>query len=400
MSEALSYLNSMIDDNFSQIENIKRQYGVIKKIFEIEDTNKTSAKVKVKIRGITDDDLVEEVIEDAPDEKNWLTMLNKTGQVLKVGDAVWIHYWRSITDGYVAIKIGKPRKNTGKVKLERAMTITDHQDTIEKISEEIDDFQIQNKVARTYGNTPSVIYVWGCPAVFYPSVTGLPDIYSRTQATDFKNFILSLDSGLFIKDVEDICINTRDIGVGIDSQYYGHTNYHFGFLTRENYNGLDIRYISGGAIDEDDDRYDDIYNYFMSFFNYFPNGVGFLPDVMTLSKNNRLGSVFQDDTLNECITFSDYAAAVNGGLIFVYDEVIFDSSTMWAPFGFVRGRWVLRTFSQGILANTSNYFHPITGQQAYSVMSIRSLLMNIAFANNDEREYARQTLSRVESLPY
>lgn len=341
MSKALSCLNSIIDDNFSRIENMKRQYGVVKKIFETEDTNKKSAKVKVKIRGITDDDLVEEVIEDDPDEKNWLTMLNKTGQVLKVGDAVWIHYWRSITDGYVAIKIGKPRKNTGKVKLERAMTITDHQDTIEKISDETDSFQIHNKVVRTCGNTPSVIYVWGCPAVFYPRATELPDVYSGTtpsytqaqqqQIANFKAFVLSLNSGLFIKDVGDICVCIRYTGTGIDSQYYTHTNYHFGFLTTESLNGHDISWISGGALNEDDEDY--IYNYYMSFFNYFPDGVCFRPGVMRLNNSNKLASVLDDDSFNECVAFGNYAAAVNGGLIFVYDEVVFDSSTMWAQIG-------------------------------------------------------------------
>lgn len=35
-----------------------------------------------------------------------VTLLNKTCQILEVGDYVWIHYWKSINDGYIAIRNG------------------------------------------------------------------------------------------------------------------------------------------------------------------------------------------------------------------------------------------------------------------------------------------------------
>lgn len=33
-----------------------------------------------------------------------ISLLNKTCQILEVGDHVWVYYWKSVTDGYIAIK--------------------------------------------------------------------------------------------------------------------------------------------------------------------------------------------------------------------------------------------------------------------------------------------------------
>lgn len=35
-----------------------------------------------------------------------ISLLNKTGQILAEGDHVWINYWQSINDGYIAMKCG------------------------------------------------------------------------------------------------------------------------------------------------------------------------------------------------------------------------------------------------------------------------------------------------------
>lgn len=35
-----------------------------------------------------------------------IPLLNKTGQILGEGDHVWINYWQSINDGYIALKVG------------------------------------------------------------------------------------------------------------------------------------------------------------------------------------------------------------------------------------------------------------------------------------------------------
>ena len=37
-----------------------------------------------------------------------LTLLNKSGELLKVGDGVVIHYWDNIANGYIALRCGLP----------------------------------------------------------------------------------------------------------------------------------------------------------------------------------------------------------------------------------------------------------------------------------------------------
>lgn len=38
---------------------------------------------------------------------------NKTNQILEVGDFVWVHYWQSLTDGYIAVKNGSGEYRLG-----------------------------------------------------------------------------------------------------------------------------------------------------------------------------------------------------------------------------------------------------------------------------------------------
>lgn len=68
---------------------MKRICGIIKKV--IENTNNTKFQVSVFNNN---------------NEKHDIVLLNKTKEVLQEGDTVWIHYWNTITDGYIAIKIG------------------------------------------------------------------------------------------------------------------------------------------------------------------------------------------------------------------------------------------------------------------------------------------------------
>lgn len=59
------------------------------------------------------------IIVNVPEEKNngiaevfvlgkTITLLNKTGEFLKIGDSVIIHYWDNIANGYIALRCGLP----------------------------------------------------------------------------------------------------------------------------------------------------------------------------------------------------------------------------------------------------------------------------------------------------
>ena len=417
MSDTLSCFNSLVDSAFDKIENIKRQYGVVKKI--ISDTD--SAKVKVKIRNIVNSDLSKTEIENDPDEKNWLTLLNKTGQRLKVGDTIWVHYWRTITDGYVAIKIGKQSQGGGRIGLDKAMTITDKHNVINNISQTVSSFGVQNKVTKSCGDTPSVIYVGGCPAVYYAGVSALPQIYSstaesgtwRTRINNFKQFIMNLDDSLFIKDISNIYIGS------LNNSNYKKVDIHFGVYT-----------ITGGvgsflwAVD-----YNINSRNFINYYNTFATGKVYCPTMMynevgsdqlnPMTQRDMAESVFDfwgvapsDQFTQSDILFPNYASALNGGFIYVYDNFYLNSDVS-VPYGYLTGKWVYKSFSKGKLLTPDPSIHraaisadmPYIAGEEYRVCSCDGNSQNKGgyapiFSSSDEREYVRQTLSRIESAPY
>lgn len=71
----------------------------IKKISaEVVDVNSSNTRITVKLL----------------DKSNsTITLYNKSGEILSVGESVWIHYWKSVTDGYVALRCGVPSYSSG-----------------------------------------------------------------------------------------------------------------------------------------------------------------------------------------------------------------------------------------------------------------------------------------------
>ena len=92
---ALDNLNNIIDNNFEHTDCIKRKYGIVEQLIYPPSYGSEYPKVKVNICAGSEEENTKSII-----------LLNKTGEVLSVGDAVWVYYWNTITDGYVAIKIG------------------------------------------------------------------------------------------------------------------------------------------------------------------------------------------------------------------------------------------------------------------------------------------------------
>lgn len=109
----LEALRQLIDNHYKTYEVLKRKYGIIKKVLSYE-------KAIVTIEH--DDMLVlqKEYRNRSPEEeanvkaeKGDVTLLNMTGEELKNGDSVWIHYWTTITSGYIAIVNGVSQSYTG-----------------------------------------------------------------------------------------------------------------------------------------------------------------------------------------------------------------------------------------------------------------------------------------------
>lgn len=85
----MNELNGLIIQRLKSKPKIKRIMGVIKKV--IENTNDTKYQVSIF---------------DKDDNKQNVILLNKTKDMLQKDDVVWVYYWKTVTDGYIAIKIG------------------------------------------------------------------------------------------------------------------------------------------------------------------------------------------------------------------------------------------------------------------------------------------------------
>ena len=85
----MNALNNIITARLDSKPRIKRIAAIVTEIV----ANTDNGKVKVRFM-------------NSKNEESVLTLLNKSRDELAVGDSVWIHYWNTVSDGYVAIKTG------------------------------------------------------------------------------------------------------------------------------------------------------------------------------------------------------------------------------------------------------------------------------------------------------
>ena len=107
----MNSLNNIITNELKKQPCIKRIYGVVTEVIKKNlDSGRISSLGKCKVRLIRDYNTIQEVereIENQSiDTSKDITLLNWTKEELRVGDHVWIHYWNTVTDGYIAIKVG------------------------------------------------------------------------------------------------------------------------------------------------------------------------------------------------------------------------------------------------------------------------------------------------------
>ena len=75
-----------------------------KDIIKVLDQKECIKRVTGRVLSVSDNNAVALVL--LRESNAQINLLNKTGEYLSVGDGVWIHYWKEISDGYVAIKDG------------------------------------------------------------------------------------------------------------------------------------------------------------------------------------------------------------------------------------------------------------------------------------------------------
>lgn len=120
----LEALHQLIDNHYKTYEVLKRKYGIIKKVLSYEKAIVT----------IENDDILElqkEYKNRSPEEEDNVkaengdvTLLNMTGEELKNGDPVWIHYWTTVTSGYIAIKNGISQNNSCDLTVQHLAVLT------------------------------------------------------------------------------------------------------------------------------------------------------------------------------------------------------------------------------------------------------------------------------------
>ena len=133
MSDILDCLNNIIDSNYKTIETLKRANGIIYR--------NISKPVTYGYYTFTGYSKYQVQIVDSDSQKvKIISLLNKSGQQLVVGDHVLVYYWKTITDGYIAIKLGLD-KSLESSKPDRTLpygyTMTNDLRTVEKISNNV-----------------------------------------------------------------------------------------------------------------------------------------------------------------------------------------------------------------------------------------------------------------------
>ena len=91
-------------------------------------------------------------------------LINKSGEKLTVGDTVQVHYWKSLADGYVAIRQGKPDPlggGGGGFAINNAVIITEEQTGVYNTNNEVVNVDVANRCSVVYGEPRNAIIVQG-----------------------------------------------------------------------------------------------------------------------------------------------------------------------------------------------------------------------------------------------
>lgn len=130
MNDGLTELHELIDKHYSTYETLKRKYGIVKKVLSyekaivtIEGKDLSALQKEYKHRNPEDEDNVKA-------ENGDVILLNMTNEELKNGDSVWIHYWTTITSGYIAIKNGTSKSGSYDLTVDKLAVLNEEQKEI------------------------------------------------------------------------------------------------------------------------------------------------------------------------------------------------------------------------------------------------------------------------------
>jgi len=185
----LGYLNETFDEYYKKKDIIKRVAGVIN--YVVPDSNYAVANVQIGDKS--------------------LNLLNKTGEILSEGDHVWVYYWHTLTDGYIALRNGEALNIGGGVK--NAAVITEQQDTVYNIAKSVISVDTVNKVKIYHSDMNNAMILNKCTAIAMGSDTyslqpaGTIDYTTSTSgAIDLSSRISNMSERLWSNKVKSYWI--------------------------------------------------------------------------------------------------------------------------------------------------------------------------------------------------
>lgn len=160
MNDFRSLMDSFVREELSGNDSMKRASGTVVSI--VPNTDGGKAIVNVMNRK--------------------LTLLNKTGENLEVDDVVWVHYWDSIANGYIALRNGLPNSRAeGSMQINTAVVMTETQAQPLTVADTVINVDYQNHLTAKYGNPRNSIIASELPVYVsnFTSTTTIAEMFDE-----------------------------------------------------------------------------------------------------------------------------------------------------------------------------------------------------------------------------
>ena len=109
----MNALNNIITNRLKKKPCLKRVRGIITEfIIKTDFTGREHVIGKYKVRITNNQDEIDKLEHDIKegieiDTSNDLMLVNKSNDSLYLGCHVWVYYWNTPSDGYIALRIGR-----------------------------------------------------------------------------------------------------------------------------------------------------------------------------------------------------------------------------------------------------------------------------------------------------
>lgn len=214
-NQTLEFLHDTFNDCYDNQDTIKRTTGVIN--YLVEDSHGKLADVQIGTKH--------------------LVLFNKSGEVLEAGDHVWVYYWNTLADGYIALRCGEAKNIGGGIK--NAGVLTERQDTVYNIAKDVAIVDAENKAKAYYTDANNVILINGYTAVAM-SVNTYPENVSTISwatetagAIDLRERIAEMNPRLFSNKIKSYWIPSGSSSFVQGNEYTYYLQIHSIALTED-----------------------------------------------------------------------------------------------------------------------------------------------------------------------